>query len=39
MDIHWFDVQFYGNMCNMEILVLELYSDYEPFYSNLLELL
>ncbi len=38
MDIHWFDVQSDGNMCNLENLVLELYPHYESLYSNTLEL-
>jgi hypothetical protein len=38
MDIHWFNVQSDGIMCNVEILVLELYLHYEFLYFNPLEL-
>jgi hypothetical protein len=38
MDIHWYDVQFDGNMCNMENSMLELCLHYEFLYSNPLEL-
>ncbi len=37
MDIHWYDVQSNGSMCNVENLVLELCLHNEFLYSNPLE--
>jgi hypothetical protein len=35
MDIHWYDVQSDGSMCNVEHLVLELFTLWIPLFQSL----